>query len=181
MSLEPNVWGDHPRIDATACVHPTAVIIGNVRIGPRTHICPHAVLRADEPGPRGNVEPILIEAEVNVQDGAVVHALGGTGVTVGRGTSLAHGVIVHGPCEIGSRCFVGFGSVVYDAVLGEGVVVMHRALVEGVSVPKGLQVPSMTSVRGEDDVYHLRPASREVLEFVERVRLTNVSLAEARG
>ena len=179
MSLEPNAAGDHPQVDATACVHPTAVIIGNVRIGPTVYVGPHATVRADEPGPDGTVKPITISREANVQDGVIIHALGGTSVRVGPGTSIAHGAIIHGPCEIGPNCFIGFSSVVYDATLGEGVAVMHHALVEGVSVPDGLHTPSISAVRHADDVFRLKAASPAVRAFVERVRATNIQLVEA--
>jgi len=76
MILE-NHAGDRPRIAPTAWVHPTAVVIGNVEIADRVLIDPNAVIRADEPGPDGTVGMIALEAEVNVQDGVIIHALGG--------------------------------------------------------------------------------------------------------
>ncbi len=179
MTLESNAAGDIPQADVTAYIHPGAVIIGNVRIGPKVYVGPCAVIRADEPGPDGAVAPITIGAEANVQDGVILHALGGTGVTIGPGTSLAHGAVVHGPCSIGRGGFVGFNSVLFDATLGTRVVVMHAALVEGVSVPDDLYVPSMTAVCCQVDVRPLRPASPEELAFAARVRLTNTRLAEA--
>jgi carbonic anhydrase/acetyltransferase-like protein (isoleucine patch superfamily) len=160
-------------------VHPTAVLIGNVRIGARVYVGPHASIRADEPGPDRTVAPIIVEPEANVQDGVVVHALGGTSVVIGSGASIAHGAVVHGPCRIGRGSFVGFNSVIYDAELGEKVVIMHGALVEGVSVPAGLCVPSMTAVRCEEDVRCLEEASESALAFADRVRCTNVQLVES--
>ena len=178
MSLEPNPAGDTPEVAPSASVHPSATIIGNVRIGAHVYVGPRATIRADEPGPDGEVAPIVIGREANVQDGVIIHALGGTSVRVGEGTSVAHGAVVHGPCEIGPGSFIGFNSVVFDADLGEKVVVMHGACVEGVDVPAGLFIPSMRAVRSADDVSDARQASEEELEFAADVRSTNMHLAE---
>jgi carbonic anhydrase/acetyltransferase-like protein (isoleucine patch superfamily) len=179
MNLEANTAGDLPQVDESAYVHRSAVVIGNIRIGAKVYVGPCAVIRADEPGPDGNIMPITIGAEANVQDGAILHALGGTGVSIGPGTSIAHGAVVHGPCSIGRGGFVGFNSVVFNTTLGKRVVVMHGAVVEGVSVPDGLYVPSMAVVCCHNDVRRLRPASPEVLAFAARVRLTNIGFAKA--
>lgn len=179
MNREANIAGDVPQVDETAYIHPSAVLIGNIRIGPKVYVGPCAVIRADELGPDGTVVPITIGAEANVQDGVILHALGGMGVTIGPGTSLAHGAVVHGPCSIGRGGLVGFNTVIFNATLGTRVIVMHGALVEGVNVPDGVCVPSRAVLCCQDDVRQLRPASPETLAFVARVRLTNIGLAAA--
>jgi carbonic anhydrase/acetyltransferase-like protein (isoleucine patch superfamily) len=179
MALEANAAGHHPEIAPTAYVHPTATVIGRVRVGDHAFVGPQAVIRADEAGPDGTIEPIVIGEYANVQDCAVVHALGGTGVTIGPKTSIAHAAIIHGPRTIGVGCFVGFNSVVFRATLGDGAVVMHQALVEGTVVPEGLLVPSMTAVQCEEDVHRLMHVTADVVAFVERVSDANVLLAQA--
>ncbi len=174
-----NHAGDKPRVDASVFIHPSAVVIGNVHIGAKVFVGPNAVIRADEPCPEGKVEAIVIEAEVNIQDGVIMHALGGSPVRIGKGSSLAHGAVIHGPCYVGENCFVGFRSVVFNAFLGPGVVIQHQALVEGVTIAEGMHVPSMTGVLTEEDARNLSPASPELLAFVTKVRNTNVFLAEA--
>jgi hypothetical protein len=103
-----NHAGDKPKVEASATIHPSAVVIGNVHIGEKVFVGPNAVIRADEPCPEGKVEAIVIEAEVNIQDGVIIHALGGSPVRIGKGSSLAHGAVVHGPCKVGENCFIGF-------------------------------------------------------------------------
>jgi len=179
MGLEANAAGHHPEIAPTAYVHPSATVIGRVRVGDRAFVGPHAVIRADEAGPDGTIEPIIIGECANVQDCAVIHALGGTGVSIGPRTSIAHAAVIHGPCKIGVGCFVGFNSVVFRAALGDGVVVMHQALVEWAVVPEGLLVPSMTAVRCEEDVRRLMRVTADVVTFVQRVSNANVFLAQA--
>ena len=120
-NVRPNPTGDWPQIDPTAYVDPTATVIGLVRIGPRVFVGPNVVIRADEVDKHGEVKPIVIEAQSNVQDAVIIHALAGTEVTIGRRTSLAHGAIIHGPCTVAERSFVGFGAVVFMAKVGSGV------------------------------------------------------------
>ena len=69
MGLESNSLGHYPDIARTACVHPTAVLVGRVIVEEGVLIGPQAVVRADEPGPDGTVKPILIGREANIQDG----------------------------------------------------------------------------------------------------------------
>ncbi len=176
--IQRNHAGDKPRVAATAFIHPSAVVIGNVQIGENVYVGPNAVIRADEPCPKGKVEAIVIESEANIQDGVIIHALGGTPVRIGKGASLAHGAVVHGPCDVGENCFIGFKSVVFKASLGRGVVILHQSLVEGVTIPEGMHVPSMTAVMTEKDVLRLNPASAELTAFADKVHRTNVFLAE---
>lgn len=176
--IQTNHAGDKPRIDASAYIHPTSVVIGNVQIGARVFVGPNAVIRADEPCERGKVEAIVVETEVNIQDGVIIHALGGSPVRICRGASLAHGAVIHGPCEIGEDCFIGFKSVVFKASLARGVIVEHQALVENVTIPEGAHIPSMIAVRSQSDVLGLKPVSPEMVAFADKVRRTNLFLAE---
>jgi len=121
--------GESPRISASTYVCESAVITGNVIIGERVFIAPHASIRADEPGSR-----IIIGNGCNIQDNVIVHALTNTKVVIGDYASLSHGCIVHGPCDIGSNCFIGFGAVVFDCSIGDSCFVSHRALVRGVNI-----------------------------------------------
>ncbi|MFO8085031.1 MAG: AI-2E family transporter [Desulfobacterales bacterium] len=137
-----------------------------------------AVIRADEPCEKGKVEAIVIESEVNIQDGVIIHALGGSPVRIRKGASLAHGAVVHGPCDLGEGCFIEFKSVVFKSTLNNGVVVLHQSLVEGVTIEAGMHVPSMTAVCNEEDVRELCSAPSELAAFADKVRRTNVFLAE---
>jgi len=179
MSIEWSGAADLPEVAKTAFVHETATLIGNVIVKDRVFVGPHAVLRGDEPGPDGTVQPIVVREGANVQDCVVVHALGGTRVDIGPNSSIAHGAILHGPCQIGANCFIGFNSVVFRATLGDDVVVMHQSLVEGVTIRSGLHVPSMTAVRTEEDVRRLTPATADMIAFARKVAQTNTALGQA--
>ena len=130
-TIQPNPNGHWPQVDPTAYIDPTAQIIGNVHVGPEVFIGPNAIIRADETDDKGQVQPIEIEAQCNVQDGVIIRALGGTQMTVGQRTSLAHGCIIHGPCTLGQECFVGFRAVIYNAALEDGAFISTGAVVQG--------------------------------------------------
>ena len=128
---QPNPAGDWPSVHPTAYVHPSAQLIGNVHVGKHVFVGPGAILRADETGPDGRTAPVVVAPGCNIQDGVVVHALGGTSVRIATKTSLSHGCIVHGPCQIGRGSFIGFRSVVFDARLGCRVYVGAGSIVQG--------------------------------------------------
>jgi len=176
MGLEANSAGHYPKIASTALIHPTATIVGRVRIGERAFVGPNAVIRADEVGSEGFIEPIVVGEDSNIQDCAIIHALGGTGVEIGRKTSIAHAAIVHGPCKIGDRCFIGFHSVVFHATLADGAMVMHQALVERAVLSKGVFVPSMTAVRCDEEACRLEQATEDMIAFAAKVISANIRL-----
>ena len=135
--IRTNPNGDKPGIHSSAYIDTTAVVIGAVTIGKNVYVGPGAVIRADEEN-----SAINIGDNCNVQDRAIIHALANTEVVIEEETSLGHGCIVHGPCVIGKKCFIGFGSVVFKAVLEDGVFVKHLAVIEEARILKGSVIPS---------------------------------------
>ncbi len=146
--------------------------MGNVVIGDNVFIAPNATIRCDEPGSK-----IVIGSDCNIQDNVVIHSLTNSEVQIGSGTSIGHGSIIHGPCDIGERCFIGFGSVVFKCVLEDDVMVMHRVLVEDAVIPKKRLVPSGTIVQGTEGHMFAEVCS-EMVSFSNRVRDINVRLAK---
>lgn len=146
-----------PSIDPTAFVHPDAVVIGWVRIGPRASVWPGAVLR-------GDYGRITVGEATSVQDGTVVHA-----------TEVL-------PTEIGANCVVGHNAhlegctVEDDALIGSGSVVLHRAVVRsgalvgaGAVVPNDMEVPTGAMALGIPA--RIRPDAVKPGSFAEAVRL----------
>lgn len=177
-NIRRNPAGDQPCIHPTAYIDPSAMVIGNARIGPRVFVGPYAVLRADEPGPSGDVEMIAIEAECNIQDGVIVHALGGCPVFIGQRVSLSHGCIVHGPCRLGAGCFIGFRAVVFDAVLGEDVFVGAGSVLQGAEVQAGAFVAPGRSVLSAEEAAALPKTGLTHRSFVAKVVAANMRLLD---
>jgi carbonic anhydrase/acetyltransferase-like protein (isoleucine patch superfamily) len=166
-----NPAGDKPIISNTAWISGSAAVIGNVRIGDNVFVGPNAVIRADEPG-----TSIEIGKDSNVQDNVVIHGIAGSDVVIGERTSLAHGCIVHGPCRTGKRSFIGFGAVVFDCMLGDDVVVLHNATVQGVTVPPNRTVPTGSVVTEKRQATALPELSEELKEFKRNVVEVNLEL-----
>ncbi len=177
MNIRPNPNGDRPEVDPSAYVDPSAQLIGRVQIGPRVLVGPNAVIRADEVSAGGDVKPIIVQADCNIQDGVIIHALAGSEVTIGPRTSIAHGAIIHGPASIGAGCFVGFGAVVFKATLGSGVFVGLRAVVEDVDVPEDSFIPT-SAVITKDSLTQLRKTQPNDREFMKKIIEANLKLTK---
>lgn len=150
-----------PDIDPTAFVHPDAVVIGRVTIGPDASIWPGAVLRGDGLG-------IVVGARTSIQDGSVLHCTDELRTVVGDDVIVGHIAHLEG-CTIEDHALVGSGSVVLHEV-----VVRSWALVGANAVlPDGMEVPSGTMALGVPAQIRQREPSREMIEhgardYVER-------------
>lgn len=112
-----------PVVDPTAYVHPTAVLIGDVIVGPGVYIGPVASLR-------GDYGRLILEAGSNLQDGCVMHGYCDMDTVVERDGHIGHGAILHG-CVIRRNALVGMNSVVMDgAVIGEESIVAAMSFVK---------------------------------------------------
>ncbi|MEO5376548.1 MAG: gamma carbonic anhydrase family protein [Magnetococcus sp. DMHC-6] len=109
-----------PRIDPTAFVHPDAIIIGDVHIGPESSIWPGVVIR-------GDVNFIRIGTRTNVQDGSILHVARvtterpeGFPLILGDNITIGHNVVLHG-CRVESGSMIAIGAIVLDgSVVGAG-------------------------------------------------------------
>jgi len=161
----------------TAFVGPFAAVIGDVRIGANVFIAPSVTLRADEG------TPFSIGANTNLQDGVILHGLKAETVRVngepfsifiGEGVTCAHGALVHGPCFVGNGGFIGFKSIVFNAVLEEGVYVGNGAVVtNGARVGRGRFVPPGAVIDSQAKSDALRPVPESQEEFAHEVQRVN--------
>lgn len=119
--------GKTPEIGKGSFVAPSADLIGDVKIGKGCSIWFNTTLR-------GDVMPIVIGDETNIQDNTVIH---GTykkcGAVIGNRVTVGHSVILHG-CTIGDKVLVGMGAVIMDqakipprSIVGAGSLVTENA------------------------------------------------------
>ena len=136
-----------PRIHPTAFIAPTAAVMGDVTLAEQSSVWYGAVLR-------GDMAPITIGAQTNLQDGTIVHVDEGVPCTIGSRVGVGHRVILHG-CTVGDDCLIGMGSIILNgAVVGRGSFVGAGALIpEGMEVPPGMLVMGMPAriVRAVDE------------------------------
>ena len=114
--------GFRPEIAADCWVAPDAVLIGKVRLLQGASIWFGAVLRGDN-------ELITVGEDSNVQDHSILHADPGQPVTIGRGVTIGHRVIVHS-AAVGDHSLIGMGAILLNrARIGNRSLVGAGALV----------------------------------------------------
>ena len=123
--LEKNV----PEISADSWIAPNAIIIGKVKLEKNSSIWFNAVLR-------GDIEKIVIGENSNIQDGSVLHTDPGYPLTVGKGVTVGHMVMLHG-CEISDDTLIGIGSTILNkAKIGKNCIIGANTLVtENKTIP----------------------------------------------
>ena len=118
-----------PVVHPTAFVHPAAILIGDVIVGPRCYVGPAASLRGDF----GRLE---LREGANLQDTCVMHGFPNTDTIVEEDGHIGHGAVLHG-CRIGRNVLVGMNSVIMDgAEIGAGSIVAAMTFIKAkMSVP----------------------------------------------
>lgn len=123
-------------IDPTAWVAPTAVLRGVVTLGPRASVWYQAVVR-------GDLAPVEIGEDTNIQDGAILHVEASGPCIVGKRVTVGHMAIVHA-ATVGDDCIIAMGSRVLS-----GARVGRRSIVgAGALVTEGFEVPERSLVLG---------------------------------
>lgn len=131
-----SIEGVVPVVDPTAYVHPTAVLIGDVIVGPECYIGPCASLR-------GDFGRIILQRGANVQDTCVVHGFPSADTVVEENGHIGHGAVLHS-CVVRRDALVGMNAVVMDeAEVGEKSIIAASAFVRA-----GMKVPPRSLVAG---------------------------------
>lgn len=124
-----------PKVGEGTFLAPNATLVGDVVLGKNCSVWFNAVLR-------GDVMPIRIGDDTNIQDGSIVH---GTykkcGTTIGQRVTVGHGVILHG-CEIGDRVLIGMGAIIMDKakISSDSIVAAGALVTEEKEFPEGVLI-----------------------------------------
>lgn len=130
------IEGVVPVVDPTAYVHPSAVLIGDVIVGPDCYIGPCASLR-------GDFGRIVLHRGANVQDTCVIHGFPSADTVVEENGHVGHGAVLHS-CVVRRDALVGMNAVVMDeAEIGEKAIVAASAFVRA-----GMKIPPRSLVAG---------------------------------
>ncbi len=156
-----------PDIDGSAYVHPDAVVIGSVTLGPEASVWPTAVLRGDD-------GEISVGARTSVQDGTVVHCTPVDSTVIGADCVIGHLAHLEG-CTIHDGALVGSGSIVlHRAVVESGGLVGANALVpNNMVVPAkamALGVPAKLRLDAVDPALHILPGKDSYVRRAKRFR-----------
>ena len=141
-----------PVVDPTAYVHPSAILIGDVIIGPGCYVGPCASLR-------GDFGRLILERGANVQDTCVMHGFPGTDTVVEEDGHIGHGAVLHG-CRIKRNALVGMNAVIMDnVVIGEEAIIAASAFVKA-----GVEIPPRVLVAGVPAKV-IRPLSEDEIRW----------------
>jgi len=128
--------GLRPVVEPSAYVHPTAVLIGDVIIGPNCYVGPCASIR-------GDFGRIVVGPGCNVQDTCVIHGFPASDTVLEENAHIGHGSVLHG-CTVRRDALVGMNAVVMDeAEIGEAAIVAACAF-----VPAGRKIPPRSLAAG---------------------------------
>jgi carbonic anhydrase/acetyltransferase-like protein (isoleucine patch superfamily) len=132
MAMLVELDGVGPTIGEDVWLAPTAVLVGDVRVGDRANIWFGAVLR-------GDLSHIEVGEETSVQDNAVVHCASELPTVIGRRVVVGHGAMLEG-CVVEAGALVGMGAIVLQrARVGAGAMLAAGAvLAERQSVAPGM-------------------------------------------
>lgn len=122
---------DHVQLAEGVFIAPGAHVIGKVVMQRNSSVWFNAVAR-------GDCDVITIGEDSNVQDGSVLHTDFGVPLTIGKGVTIGHKVMLHG-CEIGDYSLIGINSVVLNgAKIGRYCVIGANSLItENMHIPDG--------------------------------------------
>ncbi len=155
--------GHSPTIDVTCFVAESAEIIGQVIVEQGANIWYNTIVR-------GDVEPIIIGENTNIQDLSVLHTSHGYPLKIGSGVTIGHRAICHG-CTIEENVLIGMGSIVLDGAYIEKDVIIGA----GSLVPPNKRIPSRSLVIGspakvmrtltEDEVESIKKSASGYVEL----------------
>jgi carbonic anhydrase/acetyltransferase-like protein (isoleucine patch superfamily) len=164
--------GVAPTIGGDVFLAPTAVLIGDVRVGDRANIWFGAVLRGD----RAHIE---VGEEASIQDNAVIHCALGLPTVIGRRVIVGHGALLEG-CEIEHQAVIGMGAIVLQrarvgpgAMLAAGAVLSERSVVRGGVLAAGVPAREKKELSGSAQEW-TRTAADEYQELRRRYLTSGV-------
>jgi len=157
------------KIDPSVFIAKTATVVGEVSIGKSSSVWFSAVVR-------GDIAPVVIGEETNVQDGAVLHVGHGLPCVVGNRVTIGHGAMVHG-ATVKDDVMIGIGAIVLNgAEIGEhslvaaGAVVTENTVIPPGSLVMGIPGRPVRSTTDEQRAYIMKAARSYVRYSKEYAR-----------
>lgn len=157
-----------PIIHPDAVIAPTAQIHGQVEIGAESFVLFGVAIRAE-------FDRVVVGAETNIQDNAVLHADEGIPCLVGNRVTVGHAAVVHG-ATIGDGSLIGIGArALNGSTVGPGAwLAAGSVLAEGREIPPwtlGIGVPAKP-VRDltEDEIRRANDGVDSYLELADAYR-----------
>ncbi len=163
--------GARPAVASSAYIDPSAVLIGDVTVGPRSSVWCNVSVRAD-------TSSVTIGEDTSIQDNSCLHEDADAPLRIGDRVVVGHSCTVHG-CDVEDDCLIGMGSTILSkARIGAGSIVAAGAVVLG-----GTNVPPRSLVAGVPAKVKRAVSDAEVertrINAAHYVELTEQHLEEA--
>lgn len=145
QKLHPNKMFLHE----SAFVAPKATLVGHITLGENASVWYGAVLR-------GDIEPITVGKDTNIQDNCVVHNDEGFPVVIGDRVTIGHGAVLHG-CTIEDEVLVAMNAVILTGVkIGTGSYIAAGAVVKENTIipPRSFVVGVPAVIKGPANEQH---------------------------
>jgi carbonic anhydrase/acetyltransferase-like protein (isoleucine patch superfamily) len=140
----------------------SAIVVGDVRTSSGVNLWFGAVVR-------GDVAPITLGENANLQDGVIAHCDFGVPLIVEAGVVVGHAAVLHG-ARIGAGALIGIGAkLLSGSVIGE-----ESIIAAGCVVPPGMIVPPRSLVMGMPG----RVVRAVSAEEIEKTRIINARYLE---
>ncbi len=152
-----------PKTDKAVFIAGSADIAGEVYMEENTSVWCNVSIR-------GDLQPVYIGKNSNVQDNSVIHVANELPARIGDGVTVGHGVILHA-CTIGDNSLIGMGAIVLDgSMIGEESIVGAGALVTQNKEfpPRSLIIGSPAKVArslSDEEIASIRENAEEYVEL----------------
>lgn len=159
-----------PDVHDDTWVAPSANVIGQVVLEEAASVWFGSTIRADH-------EEIRIGAGTNVQENCVFHVDDGYPLTIGRGCTIGHKVMLHG-CVIGDNTLIGMGATVLNGarigqncLIGAGALITERKHIPDNSLVMGVPGKVVRTLE-EDAIASLRASAQHYQDNMRLFRDT---------
>ncbi len=141
--------GIRPKVDPTAFIAETAVVIGDVEIGPGTNIWFHTIVRGDQ-------NYIRIGSNCSIQDACILHVEKELPLIIEDEVAFGHRVVAHA-CKIRRGSLIGIGAIVLngseigeESIIGAGSVVTPNSIIPSRTLALGNPAKPIRSLNEKD-------------------------------
>ena len=139
-----------------------AIIIGDIVVKNEASIWFNVVLR-------GDIEKIVVGEGSNIQDGSVLHTDPGYPLTIGKGVTIGHMVMLHG-CTIGNDTLIGIGSTILNnakignnCIIGANTLITENKMISDSSLVIGSPGKVIREVT-EKEIDHIKENAKEYIK-----------------
>jgi carbon dioxide concentrating mechanism protein CcmM len=133
-----------PTLDETVQLDEFVRLVGDVQLGSNSVVGQRTSIRADEGS------PIHIGENAVIEDRVTFHALKGTSIQIGNNLTTSDNVVFHGPLEVGDNLTIEDDAILFRSTVGNNVTIGARAIVVGVILADGTQVPADTPITTQE-------------------------------